>query len=468
MVHPDRLERYKDFVEIHSDLVDGQPVYNPNKAFTGLLSILSPDPKVVVLAGMEENTIYFPYHQLHRDVLLWLNNLGVAPSVFPITLASSWNYLVGKKKQERYDGSLVEIGAVVREAHLISSWGDDRTGYIKSRAGSELAVPLFPYACEFVSRAKEYAETQKSQGKTPHEFDSMWRIIGSPSSQTDRRRPWAVFKVIEFLIQNPGFHRCEDLIKNLGEQINYAVISHVLNSLGKTGIIDYYSPFRDIDGKRTKGWIAYKLRSRQSLQDFDNLYQAIKDEIEYFENKGMLGRLRDYILENPDTAYEANAVAQRLAVDRSTLISHLFSSLAKIKVLQKETELTGGEIQSQASANDLTKMFNDMVLSIVRAVADTLTSPPTKPLDPPKLTYFLQNYQTERSYVGPTGGEEVRECIIAILANYPEPMKLSHITQEYNHLADRQLFNHSIRSQLRVLIDQGLVKSPRKGYYSLN
>jgi len=158
----------------------------------------------------------------------------------------------------------VKIGAEVKQAHLLPSWGDPRTGYIKSRAGSELAVPLLPYACDFVFRA--------GQSSIGHKFDSMWRVIGAIESKTDRRRPWAVFKVVEFLIQHLGRNRRMDLEDELAGQIDGCVVSSVLNNLGNAGLIDYLSPDREIEGKKAKGWSRYKLKDTQKL----TFYKIIK------------------------------------------------------------------------------------------------------------------------------------------------------------------------------------------------
>ncbi|MBI2017686.1 hypothetical protein HYS92_01400 [Candidatus Daviesbacteria bacterium] len=67
-ISPEKLERYKDFVSLHSAENDS---YNPERGLGGLLSTLTPDPKIVVLAGMDQGTIYFTAKQLYygkRDI----------------------------------------------------------------------------------------------------------------------------------------------------------------------------------------------------------------------------------------------------------------------------------------------------------------------------------------------------------------------------------------------------------------
>lgn len=56
----ERLDSYQDFAGIHSD--NGR--YNPEKGLEGLLSVLTPDPKGVVLLAMEETRK--SYYRLHQ------------------------------------------------------------------------------------------------------------------------------------------------------------------------------------------------------------------------------------------------------------------------------------------------------------------------------------------------------------------------------------------------------------------
>ncbi|MBI4038974.1 hypothetical protein HY384_03375 [Candidatus Daviesbacteria bacterium] len=362
-ISPERLERYSDFVIIHS--VNG--VYDSEKGLGGLLTTLVPDAKPVVLAAMFPEEIYFSAGQLHRDVRTWLENRGVSGEVFPIGQAAAWQYCEQRKSQE-IGGSLVKLGAVVRQAQMVSGWGEYRIGYIKSAAGTELAVPLMPYAVEFVDKAE--------QSGILYQYDSMWRLLGFASSLNDRRRPSAVFKVIEFLIQNQKVYRSTDIKEGLEGQINRTTIFEILNNLGQAGIIDYDSPDRYVKGQKAKGYT-----------------------------------------------------------------------------------------QSRASANDLTRMFYDLVLLPVEEVADTLTPPPAKPLEARKLTQFLQNYQEERSNIGPLGGEEVREGIIDILSSTEGLVKLSLLLEKYRERHDRRLGKKTLMYHLNELIKQRMVKKNEKGYY---
>ena len=48
VIPQERLQRYSEFVNRHSD----NGVYNPDKALGGLLSVLTPDTKGIVLSAM--------------------------------------------------------------------------------------------------------------------------------------------------------------------------------------------------------------------------------------------------------------------------------------------------------------------------------------------------------------------------------------------------------------------------------
>lgn len=461
MVSPDRLELYKDFVVLHAD---GNGNYDPEKGLGSLLSVTSPDTKLVTLAGMDEEKPYFSKKPLHKDVLMWLKNLGIPRNAFPITTGPTWRYCERRiEKGIKQDGSLVKIGAVIKPAYLRSLWGDEKTGYIKSIAGSRLAVPFLPYICEFVYQTR--------QSNIPHRFNSMWRLLGASASSTDQRRPLAVFKVVEFLIKHSGNLRTMDIAEGLVGQVGDTAVSSILNNLGDdekgqgAGIIHYESPSRDIQGKSASGLSKYGLINVDKLQDIDSLYAEIRKRKKYFRDKVCLTKIAHYILQNPKDYYEYNELAEELDINKSN-IPFVLSILSDLNVLDHQSMFKVNETQSQASATDLTKMFYERVLLPIKEAAYTLTPPPYEPLEPSKLTYLLQNYSQERSYIGPQGGEEVREIIVTTLVKLGEA-KLSHIAEEYNQITERKLRRGAIYNELIVLTEKGLIKRPKRGYYKL-
>ena len=75
---------------------------------------------------------------------------------------------------------------------------------------------------------------------------------------------------------------CSDIENRFYKSLGVVVISNILNSLGQVGLIDYYSPKRDISGKPTKGWAEYKLSDDgkffiEECRDF--IYDSIKKKI---------------------------------------------------------------------------------------------------------------------------------------------------------------------------------------------
>lgn len=460
-INPERLERYREFTVRHSD---ENGVYDPEKGLNGLLSILTPDPKLVVLAAMDQGKAIFTSRQLYKDILVWLKNLGISTEVFPVKQNTPWSYCSYEKNGEIRDGSLVEIGAVVKQVHFETLWGGERIGYIKSLAGSELAVPLLPYVCEFVFHAGD--------SNIPHRFDSMVRLLGPVNSPNTQRKPMSVFKVVDFLLKNPGSHRCIDIQEGLKDQIHPAVIRNILDDLGDeeknnngAGIIHYESPYREQEGKKVRGLSRYKLKDEQKLQDIDTLYAEIEKIRGFVSPKDQLASIVQYILKNPQDDYEFNNISEKVAI-RRTHVSTVLSSLNDVGVLIRQSAFTGSDTHTQASATYLTTMFYEEVLLPIRELADTLALP-HKPLKSTKLAYFLQNYSQERSRVGPGAGKEIRKELMNIMFRLGQPAKANHLADAYNGDAERKLHLSTVRKHLNILTQQGLARKTRRSYYEL-
>lgn len=461
-IPPERLEKYGDFVGKHST----NGVYDPEKGLGGLLSVLTPDPKIIVLAGMQPGTVYFSKEQLYKDLLTWLGNTGVPGKAFPIADTSAWSYCRRERDPKNQDGSLVKAGAVVKQTQFKSDRGGRETGYIKSAFGQELAVPLLPYICEFVDMARQRAEQKVKQGITPNTFDSMWRVLGSIGSVTAKRRPTAVFKVIRFLIENPGIHRETDIEEGLNKQEGRSVLSKILINLGDAGIIDYDSSSKDIGGDRARGWSTYRLSNGEKVAVLDSLYEKIRTTGRYLRAETYIGKVAGYIKQNPEGTIEYNTLAEKLGI-HPVNTSQILTLMSAVGILDSQSGFNR-TTRSRASANDLTRMFYEVVLLLVKEAAGTLTQPPAKPLDPLQLTCFLQNYQQERSNIGSIGGKEVRERLVDILSMQGKPIKLSHIVEIYNASTGRKLIKTGLSDQLNDLIQQGIVRKPRKGFYILS
>lgn len=362
-IPPDRLERYLDFVSRHSD----NSIYNPERGIQGLLSVLTPDPKGVILWSMADGEAYFNARHLHQSVLTWMERIGLPKATFPLSYGGIWVYCEQRSNEgEIVDGSLVDIGAVVKDVYETTPQGL-KTGYSISPAGNELARPLILNAMEFVYMAEE--------SSTPHTYDSMWKIFGAVNSRGEKRRQLAVFDIIRFLIENPTGYRRVDISDALKGRIDDGVVSSILNSLGSSGLIHYESGYRDVHGKRTS-WT-----------------------------------------------------------------------------------------KSVAKPNELSRMLYDIVLLPAFELANTLNVPPKRRLEPEKVRTFLENYSKERTHIGSQGGEEVKSIILSLLGK--EKRKLSSLVEEGNEKIGRSLHHHSYLHQLKILMEEGLVERPTKGYYRL-
>lgn len=456
MASPERLEKYQDFITVHS--TDG--AYDPRKGLEGLLSIVSPDPKGVVLASMEEGRIYFTPYDLHNQTLNFLENLGLSKDIFPITLFPTWRYCERSKDGQVVEGSLVKIGSVVKQAYYDTAAGL-QTGFIRSEAGRDLGIPAVQQVTEFVFKARS--------SHIPHRFDSMLRILGVASSFPGRRRPLAVFDVISYLTTHKGKHRQVDIAAGL-QTYSRGQLALVLSSLGNCGLINYLSAARETEGKPKKGWSVYLLEiTKEQLENIDisNLYQQIKRE-KTFYNSSDFSKVIDYIRGHPNEEYERNSLSEKLSINIQNISSILSWLQSKDYLKLPDYGFKGGKVSSQASANDLTVLFYDLVCLPLKGMAENLSTVPIRAFDKEKLAIFLGNYQEERSQLGLQGGEEVRVTLLTVLSKSKgDEMKRSYIEELYNQQSDRYLKSNSLGNHLRFLIKQGLIEQTRPGFYRL-
>lgn len=459
MVSPERLERYRDFVD--PDLA-GVP-YDPRSGLERLLGILSPDTKGILLAAMDQDW-YGSRPQLRSRINDWLEEQGLPGSVWPVTLAPTWQYLeLVDKNGDIKDGSLVKLGAVVKkiEPDPFQRW------YQRSSAGAELAIPLVQNASRFVSIAREYSEKQILCGFKPHKFDSMWRIIGSVNSTTDERRSLIVFDVIDYLVRNPGKYREVDF----HHETHYSQgrLGLVLSTLGNCGVIDYESAEVEQSGRRGKGWSVYILDKHVLVGDIETkeVYQKIKHLKNDFYTRAYLTSVIDYIKSHPVREYEYNSLAEVLKIDPNQ-VSGILSLLENINILARpDTSFNGSKGKSAAEANELTRIFHDLVCEPAKEVAETLSALPSQPWNKTDILNLLQNYREEKSHYGPHGGVSVRELLLKLLSVFEDEIKLSYIIDLYNDGSEIELKSTSIGHQLRVLMKLGLVEQSKPGYFQI-
>lgn len=456
MISPDKLERYRDFVDPERT---GAP-YDPRQGLERLMGILSPDPKGIVLAAMDQDW-YGGRSQLQARIFSWLEGLGLPISIWPLSAPSNWNYIARKDENgEIVDGSLVELGAVIKKAE-----DPFQVLYQRSVAGGELAISLVQQSVRFVSRAREITQT-KVQGKTPHKFDSMWRVIGAVNSSTGLRRPLAIFDTIDFLVHNPGKQRKEDLKD--GTDLSEGRLNLILESLGNFGIIDYISPKIEKEGQPGRGWSIYTLVSPQSTMDLnpDQIYSDIRNMRRSFTHRTYFERVINYIKGHPSYKYESGVLVNELKINPPH-VANTLSLLADLGILERpDPGFKGGERASIATANDLTHIFYDLVCAPARALAETLSPLPLKTWNRSEVVVYLDNYDEERSQFGPQRGDEVRSLLLNILQAGLE-MKISHIVDLYNEQSARELKDNAVRNQLRKLLDLGEIEQPKPKYYRI-
>lgn len=453
-ISTERLERYKDFVDPENTGAS----YDPRQGLERLMGILSPDPKGIVLAVMEEDW-YGTGDQLGSRIFEWLDMLGLPSSIWPISNNAIWSYCERRNnKDEIIDGSLVDLGAVVKKAK-----DPFQTLYRRSIVGTELAVPLVQQAVRFVLKAREYAETRKMEEKPPPKFDSIWRIIGGSNSTSNQRRPVAVWDVINFLANNPGKYRKEDVAD--GTDLSVSRLGKILPSLGESGIIDYISPQTETEGIRGKEWAIFRLVDKHLLAlDPDQIYQQIKARKQYFHYRNYLTKVLEYIKANLDSEYESRTLGEKLKIS-SFEISRILSELEALDLLGRpDPGFKGRYIQSAASANGLTFLFNDLVCAPAQGIASSLSPLPLGAWNRQELVIYLQNYNQERSQVGPQGGEAARELVLEIMPEREE-IKLSYVTDLFNNRSERELKASSIRGQLKILMKLDKIEQTRPGYY---
>lgn len=457
MISLERLEQYKDFVDPDNL---GDP-YDSRQGLNRLLGVLTPDPKGGVLAGMGENWYGSP-NQLNNAIISWLENLGLDGSILPITRFSAWSYCEHKdqKSGEIVDGSLVKLGALVKKADHSS-----QVLYQRSGAGAELAVPLIRQAVLFVSKAREYAETRQLNGLIPHKFDSMWRILGSVNSSTDERRPLAVFDTIRFLVSNPGQQRWVDLVGT--SQVSKGRATLILASLCNCGIIDYASPQKDIKGQAGRGWIAYTAVNPKTITMLDS--DRILQDLESRKNFRLPGYLRSviaYLKDNPDSEYEKGLLAEKLRIKTAGNVSTILTALADLGILERVNPwFKAGEAQTSASQNDLTRLFYDLICLPAEEVANTLHPLSEISWDKKQFAAYMQNYDEERSHIGPQSGGGTRSMLVNILPDNEARLKLSDIVDLFNQRMDREVKTETVRHHLNYLIQTNRIEQPERGYY---
>lgn len=219
----ENIDRYKDFVELHS--VNGK--YNPMKSLAALLSALTPDLKIWVLMAIARNRDKKIQSGPSLDGILQaeLQKLKVALNI--VSFRTSWRYIEHPHPISG-QGSLVSAGAVER----IEGNHPSGTEYKISRAGGELFVPIAFAAVNFVFDV--------SKNEYPHKYDSMVRLLGSITSNTGNTRQMAIYRVVRYLVENPEEHTLAQVEKVLSEYLSRSAAERIIHDLSRAGFVRLY------------------------------------------------------------------------------------------------------------------------------------------------------------------------------------------------------------------------------------
>lgn len=291
----------------------------------------------------------------------------------------------------------------------------------------------------------------------------MRKIIGVVNSPTDQRRPLAVWDTINFLMNHPGEHSQQDLIKET--QISQSRLVLVLSSLSEAGIINYVSPRQETEGLTGVGWGVYRLVDTQSVAGIDpeQIYSILRARIR--SNPTALAKVIEYIKSNPGGEYEYRSLAEKLKI-RDAIISMILAGLEHIDLLKRfNISSTGVQGRSSVSVNDLTSLFYDLVCTPAKEVAETLSPLPSQRWDGREVETYLQNYNEGRSYRDSQWIREARNLILNILPPDGKEIKLSYIVDLFKERSERDLKDKAIAYHLMYLIKSDQVEQARAGYY---
>jgi len=446
-------QKYAEFIKANPD------AKSRIEALTS--GVNTPDPKAITLLSMEP---YKPYtwFELYERVL---DFCGMEKNNFPLTSHATWIYCHGSRG---YKGSLEEIGAVVelkvkrkvtpyKEVYAIA--------YQKTDAGEDFGDPAACLGIRLVNKLIKLKQKPK--------YYSLFKILGTPNKKGEAkyRRGYVVYEIVKLLVENKNEElRRIDIIEELPE-LNKKVISNCLNSLGEAGVIDYKSPYRDIKGKRAKGWAKYRLKKKI---DYEEVLDRIKKFNLKFDSPIALKKIVAYINSNPTEEFEYNELASKLNI-KCNYTSEGLSLLERLDYL--ECEFKGGEKLSIAKANEATHiLWNDFLEPIGKAAISL--NPYIEEFmlakelyeDEVKLREDIRNvlwiYDRERTRIGKKGGEEIRNAILNVLADGKEK-KLSYIKAEVNERISRKVSQGAILRQLKNLIKTRKIEKVKKSYYKM-
>lgn len=243
--------------------------------------------------------------------------------------------------------------------------------------------------------------------------------------------------------ENPGEKISrKEIIEETG--LNRSVVSKILNRWGESGIIDYYSPRRDEQGKTTKEWSQYFVKD---IEEFINLEpEEIYLEAEKSQEKLKERELKKNMIEiieeiQTRIKYDDADPVTRHSFQNGRENSYCLSLLENLGYL--EAPIKGTETHSIATGNQNTMILREEFLEPLGVTAVTL-DPTLHPKYTEALEEYRKNeanrleeiqrqleiYQREKIHQGSDRGERIRNLIRDYL---PEgEIKLSELSTKVN------------------------------------
>lgn len=431
----------------YSGFFEANPTFQDRvEAFTS--GLLTPDPKAVVLWSMEPGVSY-TVGELYRQVT---ELVGDRP---PICCSGVWSYCRGNGQ---HPGVLNKFGFVVNETDEEAS---GPFAFEKTPAGADFGDAIAARAVWLC-------------GKLTSKHRSLSKIFGAPHKKggAKTRRGLAIYRVVKLLAEQPQqVYRTTDIADLTS--VSMGILTLALNTMGEAGIIDYESPFRDIEGQIATGWAQYRLVDKDLLtKDVEELYDEYRQDRPFSYLKAYLGSVLDYIRRHPEAVYSADTLPQIVAVDRD-YVSNILSFLKNRGFL--ESDFQGGVILSKTRANENTLLLWEHLLQPIEAVAhrldpadckgfydvlDSYVSHPETRTD--DVQRMLARYQAERVH---KDVEAARDTDVVLLALPKKAMKLSTIVEKVNGTRQSSLSSATVRYHLEGLIRAGRFEKPQRGHY---
>ncbi len=415
--------------------------------------MLTPDMKALALWAMERDKFY-------TRSTLYTAAERFAGRRLPSSSKNVWQYCHGNLYRG-HEGSLYSIGAVVKDTTVDTGSGS-MIAYGKTDAGADFGDALAALACMAVNRLD--GDAQRSR------YVTMNRILGAPykSMPAAHRHGYAIYKVVKLLVENPDKDfRVTDFIAHT--ELNDTTLGYALNILGNFGVISYYSPYRDVHGKRASGWAVVKVKREICEADFDDIYERAIGTRKFY--KKYLNLVLEFCKNHVHEELDYTKIAKSLGIDKSA-VSKCIRVLRDFGYL--EGEIKGGEKISSAMCTPHTiRLWQDLFTDVERIAMDMKVYPELgralriyeedESLRLDHVRRWMDLYEAESTRLGHRHNI-LKQRILKKLTR--DRIKLSvvlELLRDEGFEGSRQ----NVSSILKNLKRSGKVVSDRKGYYRL-